>query len=64
MTSYVPPTASDFLARLADAPCCAAIVDRGRLEAALASRAGALPRKVDFREVQKELRRQGASQRV
>ena len=42
MTSYVPPTASDFLARLADAPCCAAIVDRGRLEAALASRAPAV----------------------
>ena len=42
MTSYVPPSASDFLARLADAPCCAAIVDGGRLDAALASRAPAV----------------------
>ena len=42
MTSYVPQSASDFLARLADAPCCAAIVDGGRLEAALASRAPAV----------------------
>ena len=42
MTSYVPPAASDFLARLTDAPCCAAIVDGGRLDAAAASRAPAI----------------------
>ena len=42
MTSYVPPAASDFLARLAEAPCCAAIVDGGRLDAALSSRAPAI----------------------
>ena len=42
MTSYSPPSASEFLARLADAPCCAAIVDGGRLETALDSRAPAV----------------------
>lgn len=39
MTASAAPSASDFVARLADAPCCAAIVDGARLEAALASRA-------------------------
>ena len=39
MTSYVPPTASEFVARLADAPCCAAIVADARLDIALRSRA-------------------------
>jgi hypothetical protein len=34
------------------------------VSAALAARSGALPRKVDFKEVQKELRRQGASLRL
>ena len=38
MTASAPPAATEFVARLADAPCCAAIVDAGRLEAALASR--------------------------
>jgi glycerol uptake operon antiterminator len=42
MTSYAPPSATEFVARLADAPCCAAIVDGGRLQAALASRAPAI----------------------
>ncbi len=42
MTSSAPPSASAFVARLADAPCCAAIVDRARLGAALASRAQAI----------------------
>ena len=42
VTSYAPPAASEFVARLADAPCCAAIVDGGRLGAALASRAPAI----------------------
>ena len=35
-------TAGEFVARLADAPCCAAIVDWARLDAALASRAAAI----------------------
>jgi len=39
MTSYAPPSVSEFVARLADAPCCAAIVDPVRLDAALRSRA-------------------------
>jgi glycerol uptake operon antiterminator len=39
MTAAAPPTATDFVARLVDAPCCAAIVDAARLDAALASRA-------------------------
>jgi glycerol uptake operon antiterminator len=42
VTSYAPPAASEFVARLAGAPCCAAIVEGGRLEAALASRAPAI----------------------
>ena len=42
MTASAPPSAADFVARLADAPCCAAIVDRARLGAALASRAPAV----------------------
>jgi glycerol uptake operon antiterminator len=39
MTSYSPPPADAFVARLADSPCCAAIVSSGQLEPALASRA-------------------------
>ena len=42
MTAAAPPSASEFVARLADAPCCAAIVDGARLPAALASRAQAI----------------------
>jgi glycerol uptake operon antiterminator len=42
MTSYAPPPAGEFVARLADAPCCAAIVDGARLPIALASRAPAI----------------------
>jgi glycerol uptake operon antiterminator len=42
MTSYASPSATEFVARLADAPCCAAIVDGGRLQAALSSRAPAI----------------------
>jgi glycerol uptake operon antiterminator len=42
MTSSAPPSASDFVARLAQAPCCAAIVDKARLNAALASRSQAI----------------------
>ena len=39
MTAAAPPTARDFVARIVHAPCCAAIVDAARLDAALASRA-------------------------
>ena len=42
MTSTSTSTAGEFVARLADAPCCAAIVDWARLDAALASRAPAI----------------------
>jgi glycerol uptake operon antiterminator len=42
MTSTTTSTAGEFVARLADAPCCAAIVDGARLDAALASRAAAI----------------------
>jgi len=38
MVTYAPPSANDFVARLADAPCCAAIVSDATLDAALASR--------------------------
>ena len=38
MTSYSPPTADAFVARLADSPCCAAIVAGSQLRDALASR--------------------------
>ena len=39
---HCPADRQRVSARLADAPCCAAIVDGGRLEAALASRAPAI----------------------
>lgn len=39
MTTYRPPAAADFVAHLGTAPCCAAIVGDGQLDAALASRA-------------------------
>jgi len=42
MTSSAPSSSSDFVARLAQAPCCAAIVDKARLNAALASRSQAI----------------------
>lgn len=37
MTSYSPPTADAFVARVAESPFCAAIVASGNLDAALAS---------------------------
>ena len=42
MTATTTSTAGTFVARLAEAPCCAAIVDKARLEAAMASRAPAI----------------------
>ena len=42
MTTRPASSANDFVARIAAAPCCAAIVDPARLDAALSSRAQAV----------------------